>query len=138
MNLSFKTGPLPTRDELVALYNSTGWTAYTQNPAQLEAAIAGSLNVVTAWDGTQLVGLARIVGDGHTIAYLQDILVAPTHQRQGIGRELFQRAFSPYDDVRQKLLITDDEPRQAAFYEAMGFTEFSALKHPIRGFAKFS
>ena len=32
--------------------------------------------VIPAADGGRLVGLARVVSDGHTIAYLQDILVA--------------------------------------------------------------
>ncbi|WP_309082338.1 hypothetical protein [Zhihengliuella sp.] len=58
-------------------------------------------------------------------------------ERSRVGRELFRRAFGPFDDVRQKLLLTDDEPRQRAFYEAMGFTEIRDLKHPTRAFAKF-
>lgn len=84
-----------------------------------------------------LVGLARVVGDGLTIAYLQDILVAPKHQRLGIGRELFRRVFAPFDDVRQKVLITDSEPGQLAFYASMGFIEIRDLSHPTRTFVKF-
>lgn len=85
----------------------------------------------------RLVGLARIVGDGLTIAYLQDLLVAPEHQRAGVGSELFRLAFLPYDEVRQKVLITDDEPRQLAFYRSMGFSEIRDLEHPTRAFVRF-
>lgn len=126
------------RDEIIALYSAVGWSAYTKDPERLEAAIAASLRVVTAWDDGRLVGLARVIGDGLTIVYLQDILVAPEYQRAGIGRELFLRAFQPYDDVRQKLLLTDDEPSQIAFYRAMGFTEVRDLKYPISVFTKFT
>ncbi|GGL73957.1 GNAT family N-acetyltransferase [Glutamicibacter protophormiae] len=137
MTITYDSGRLPARDELLGLYDAVGWTAYTQDPQRLEAAIAASLSVATARAAGRLVGLARIVGDGLTIAYLQDLLVAPEYQRAGVGSELFRLAFLPYDEVRQKVLITDDEPRQLAFYRSMGFSEIRDLEHPIRAFVRF-
>lgn len=137
MTITYESGRLPARDELLALYDAVGWTSYTQDPQRLEAAIAASLSVVTARATGRLVGLARIVGDGLTIAYLQDLLVAPEHQRAGVGSELFRLAFLPSDEVRQKVLITDDEPRQLAFYRSMGFSEIRDLEHPTRAFVRF-
>ncbi|MFY9679306.1 GNAT family N-acetyltransferase [Glutamicibacter protophormiae] len=137
MTFTYDSGRLPARDELLGLYDAVGWTAYTQDPQRLEAAIAASLSVVTARAAGRLVGLARIVGDGLTIAYLQDLLVAPEYQRAGVGSELFRLAFLPYDKVRQKVLITDDEPRQLAFYRSMGFSEIRDLEHPTRAFVRF-
>lgn len=134
----YQSAVIPTQEELVDLYDSVGWSAYTNDPARLAAAVDASLTVVTARRDGRLIGLARLVGDGLTIVYLQDILIAPDSQRQGIGRELFQRVFAPFSDVRQKVLITDDEPSQRAFYESMGFTETGNLDHPIRTFVKFS
>ena len=132
---------VPTREELVSLYDSVGWTVYTRTPERLEAAIGASLRVVTARAGGELVGLARIVGEGLTIAYLQDILVRPSHHRRGIGRELFSRAFEPYDEVRQKVLMTDCGQATRSFYEAMGFTEthdLGELSEQARVFVHFS
>ena len=137
MEITYQDGAPVDRDTLTALYNAVGWSVYTKDPAKLAAAVAASLHVVTAWKDGALVGLARVVGDGLTIAYLQDILVDPEHQRLGIGRELFRRAFAPFGDVRQKVLITDDEPGQLAFYASMGFTEIRDLSHPTRAFVKF-
>ncbi|QNQ91537.1 GNAT family N-acetyltransferase [Corynebacterium poyangense] len=94
--------------ELEDLYNSVGWGAYTSDLEALVSGVGNSRYVVTARDdnGT-LLGLTRIVGDSHTIAYLQDILVRPTTQRQGIGRELMNRVFQPFIHCRQHVLITD-------------------------------
>jgi GNAT superfamily N-acetyltransferase len=64
--------------------------------------------------------------------------VAPTHQRAGIGSRLFDRVFEPFGAVRQKVLITDDEPRQQAFYHQMGFVEIREMNHPIRAFVRFN
>lgn len=129
---------LPSVDELVDLYSSVSWTAYTRDPALLHAAVARSLRVVCARQDGRLVGMARLVGDGLTIVYLQDILVAPSHQRHGLGRQLFHRVLEPFSGVRQKVVVTDDEPGQRAFYEALGFTEIRDLKSPIRAFVQFN
>lgn len=127
--LSFAEGRLPAGEQLRALYDAVGWSAYTDDLPTLEAGLAGSAWVVTAWEGAELVGLARIVSDGHTIAYLQDVLVRPIHHRRGIASELLRRAFAPFAHVRQHVLVTDAEPGQRAFYEASGFTEVHELPH---------
>lgn len=129
---------VPSVDELVELYRSVGWTAYTRDPALLHSAVARSLRVVCAREHDRLVGLARLVGDGLTIVYLQDILVLPSHHRRGIGRQLFHRVLEPFSGVRQKVVITDDEPGQRAFYEALGFTEIRDMTSPIRAFVQFN
>jgi GNAT superfamily N-acetyltransferase len=105
------------------LYRSVGWSAYTDDPGMLWAAIAGSSTVVAAREGETLVGLARVISDNASICYLQDILVHPAHHRTGVGRALVVEALAPYTHVRQKVLLTDDEPRQKAFYESLGYTQ---------------
>lgn len=112
-----------TVDELLALYESVGWTAYTGDPDLLRAAIAGASCVVTARREGKLVGLARALSDGATICYLQDVLVHPAEQRRGIGRALVEAVLDRYRTVRQKVLLTDDEPGQRAFYESLGYAE---------------
>jgi GNAT superfamily N-acetyltransferase len=69
-----------------------------------------------------LIGLIRLVGDGLTIIYIQDILVLENHQRQGIGRALMNETLEHYPDVRQKVLMTDDTPKTRAFYQSLGFS----------------
>lgn len=136
--VDYSADDIPNERELVALYDRVQWSAYTRDSARLAAAVAASLAVVTARLDGRLVGLARVVGDGLTIIYLQDILVVPDLQRTGIGRELLRRVLAPYQDVRQKVLITDDEPRQRAFYESMGFTEIRDIEHPLRVYVSLS
>ncbi|NLT25572.1 MAG: GNAT family N-acetyltransferase [Microbacteriaceae bacterium] len=135
-SITYEAAATPTRAELVELYDAVGWSAYTRDPDRLVAAVNASLRLITVRDDGELIGLARLVGDGHSIVYLQDILIRPTHQSRGIGREVFQRLFAPFEDVRQKVLITDDEPAQRAFYESMGFREASSLEHPIRTYVQ--
>ncbi len=61
------TDQKPTMPEVLALYKSVGWSMYTRDPARLERALTHSLTVLSAYEGKQLVGLIRAVGDGETI-----------------------------------------------------------------------
>ena len=125
--------------DLLSLYESVGWAAYTRDPDLLTQAIRSSSFVVTARDEEGgLVGLARVISDDATICYLQDILVRPAFQGAGIGRALIEQVAARYQHVRQTVLITDNEPGQRAFYEALGFTEGSNFTpEPLRVFAQF-
>jgi GNAT superfamily N-acetyltransferase len=115
-----------------------GWSAYTDDPETLRAALEGSSIVVAARDGGTLVGLARVISDSASICYLQDILVHPAHHRTGMGRALVAEALAPYAHVRQKVLLTDDEPHQKAFYESLGYTWTSEFRGgAVRAFVRF-
>lgn len=130
--------PALDMDEVAALYRAVGWTSYTDDVPTLEAALAGSSHVVAARCDGHLVGLARVISDGATICYLQDVLVHPDAQRAGVGRALVLAALEPYVSVRQKVLLTDDEPGQRAFYESLGYRE--TRDHdagPLRAFVRF-
>lgn len=81
---------------VVQVYDAVAWSAYTKEPDNLAAAL----------------GLARVISDGHSICYLQDVLVDPKFQRTGLGRDLAQYVLAPYAHVRQKVLLTDTEQGQ--------------------------
>ena len=129
---------------VVRLYDAVGWSAYTDAPQTLASGLAGSAQVAVAWEGQDLVGLARVVSDGHTVCYLQDVLVDPRHQRTGLGRRLVELVLAPFAHVRQKVLLTDTEPGQKAFYESLGYRQAGGdLPEdddgglPLRAFVRF-
>ena len=107
--------------ELLDLYNDANWTAYTSDPKVLENAIKNSFYVLTARHENKLVGLLRIVGDGSTIAYIQDILVLKGFKRNKIGTQLIKSALEKFQTIRQKVLLTEDNTEQRSFYESLGF-----------------
>lgn len=130
--------PTFTADELQQLYRAVGWVAYLQDPELLPAAIVGSSHVVAARSDGRLVGLARVVSDGVSICYVQDVLVEPGLHRIGIGRSLVTAVLEPYSAVRQKVLLTDAEPGQRRFYEALGFHEVhDVADSALRAFVRF-
>lgn len=115
------------QEELRELYTSVGWTAYTRDPAALQKAINNSTFVATARAHGELVGLARVLSDDVAIAYLQDILVRPDFQHRGVGTALLERCLRRFGHVRQKVLLTDDQGSQHAFYRSLGFADVGDL-----------
>jgi len=120
--------------QLRALYESVGWTSYTDDIDALVRAVTGSQWVATRWSGDRLVALCRVVTDGASIAYVQDLLVAPKWQRTGLGRSLFELASDRHAHVRRLVLMTDDRPEQLGFYRAMGLAD--TREGPLRCFVR--
>lgn len=116
-----------SRDEIQRLYSQVGWTAYTEDLNALEQGFKNSLLVLASFENDELLGIIRVVGDGFTVILVQDILVFPQYQRQGIGTALLKAVLDRYSHVRQIQLVTDNTPQTVAFYKSLGFSDFSAL-----------
>ncbi len=114
-------------EEIRHLYTEAGWTAYTADMASLRQGFAHSLLVLAAREEGELLGLIRLVGDGFTVVFVQDLLVVPARQRQGIGTALVKAALARYPRVRQIQLTADRTPEAVAFYRSLGFVEFSEI-----------
>ncbi len=114
-------------EEIARLYTAVGWTAYTDNIRVLREGYKNSMLVLAAYDGDELLGIIRTVGDGATIVFVQDILVFPDKQRHGIGTALLKEILNRYPDVRQIELATDNTAKTMAFYKSMGFSEMSEI-----------
>ena len=123
-----------SEEEILSLYSAVGWVAYTENKDALRKGYENSLLTLAAYEGDTLLGIIRAVGDGATIVFIQDILVYPAYQRQGIGTALLRALLDCFQNVRQIELATDNTPKTVAFYKSLGFWEFSDIG--MTGFMK--
>ena len=96
MILNFSNRNKINPEQLEKLYNDVEWYAYTQDLVVLQQAMEQSLEVISVWKDDELVGLIRVVGDGLTIIYIQDILVLNSYQNQGIATQLVQQVLMKY------------------------------------------
>ena len=120
--------PIVTLEDVLPLYEAVGWTNYTTKPEMLEVAYKNSLHIIGAFnDDEKLIGVLRGVGDGASILFIQDILVYPEYQHQGIGTKLLQLSLEKYKNVYQIQLATDDSTKTVSFYESNGFTNLTSL-----------
>src|SRR5512145_98340 len=80
-------------EEVVELYKSAGWWQETPEArAVIAPMIRGSLcfMVARSIEG-RIVGMARVISDGYSDAYIQDVVVQPNYRGRGVGRELVRR-----------------------------------------------
>jgi hypothetical protein len=121
MNIEYKFNEPIDTDQFIDLLNASGLgdRRPIQDRACLEGMISNSNLTVSAWDSSQLVGLARSMTDFHYACYLSDLAVSETHQKCGIGKQLqalTQRQLGP----RCKLILIA-APAANSYYEHIGF-----------------
>ncbi|MGL5075534.1 MAG: GNAT family N-acetyltransferase, partial [Waterburya sp.] len=83
------------RDQLVNLYSQCGWSS-AEKPDVLLFALANSETVISAWHQNLLIGLGNAISDKALVVYYPHLLVLPSYQNKGIGREIMKRLQSPY------------------------------------------
>lgn len=121
MQFTIKEYETYNSEEILNLYASVGWTNYTDNPEMLKNAYANSLKILGAYENDKLIGIIRVVGDGYSIIYIQDILIYPEYQHKGVGTALMKAVLEMYQHVYQKTLLTDNTEKTIRFYKSTGF-----------------
>ncbi|MBQ8202352.1 MAG: GNAT family N-acetyltransferase [Clostridia bacterium] len=86
-----------------------------------------------ACDGERLVGYAEIISNGVTDAYIQDVMVHPDYQRQGIGTQLMERILARLtaDGVYMVSVIYGEDALRP-FYELFGFSTMLCGQREMR------
>lgn len=135
MEFSIKEYEAYHEEEILPLYESVGWTNYTQKPQMLNEAYLHSLKIYAAYVGNKLVGIIRVVGDGASVVFVQDLLVYPQYHRQGIGTALLKKIMEEYDGVYQLHLLTENTEKTIAFYKSLGFLMDTDIE--CRAFSKY-
>mgnify|MGYP003303869283 FL=1 len=121
--------------EILPLYESVGWINYIRKPQMLKDAYLFSLKSYAAFADSKLVGIIRVVGDGSSVVFVQDLLVYPEYQRKGIGTALLKRIMDDYRGVYQLHLLTENTEKTIAFYKSLGFIMDTDID--CRAFSKY-
>ncbi len=109
----------PDVGELRQLFAAAGLARRAQDNDEVMArALAGSTIVLTAWDGDELVGFARLLGDEVTTAYVSTVAIAPRWQDRGLGTRMMRDLLRGRDGMK---LVLESLPGSERFYERLGF-----------------
>ncbi len=136
MEFSIKEYKAYNEQEVLPLYESVGWTNYAQKPQMLKKAYLHSLKSYAAYIDNKLVGIIRVVGDGASVVFVQDLLVYPQYHRQGIGTALLKRILEEYNGVYQLHLLTENTEKTIAFYKSLGFLMDTDIE--CRAFSRYN
>ena len=112
-------------DEIINLYKAAGWWKDSYNPKGVQPLIKGSFAfaVVVKKDLGKAIGMGRIISDGVSDAYIQDLVILPKYRGQGIGKKLVN-ALIKYCLSKKIIWIgLIAEPGQNEFYSSVGFKQ---------------
>ena len=118
---------------LADLRQSVGWNRMERELADMHLHNAFHL---CCFDGDRLVGYAAVVGNGVTDAYIQDLMVHPDYQQQGIGHQLMQRTLERLrNEGIYMVSVIYGDAELLKYYEEFGFTTMLCGQmelHPAR------
>jgi ribosomal protein S18 acetylase RimI-like enzyme len=111
------------QNEIVELYKAGGWWKDEYNASSLKDLIKGSFAFAVAIDSNskKAIGMGRLISDGISDAYLQDLIVIPTFRKKGIGKQIAQTLIDYCKKRKITWLGLISEPDQDGFYKKLGF-----------------
>jgi ribosomal protein S18 acetylase RimI-like enzyme len=111
-------------EEIADLYRAGGWWKDTYEAAGLVPLMRGSFAFAIAIDHRTggLAGMGRVISDGVSDGYIQDLVVLPEYRRQGIGQKIVDTLVEACKARGVLWIGLVAEPGSESFYERLGFT----------------
>jgi GNAT superfamily N-acetyltransferase len=111
----------PPLDVVLRLYKSAGWWEGEDRDEVLEDIVRGAACFAAAYAGGEMIGMGRVLSDGVSDAYIQDLVVDPAWRKRGVGSAIvvFLRNWCVGRGFGWIGLVA--MPGTVPFYEHLGF-----------------
>ncbi len=119
MKIIYRQDIIPTIDQIIDVYTSSGINRPTDNKERIEKMYANSNLVLTAWDNAKLVGISRALTDFCYSCYLSDLAVKQSYKKQGIGKKSIDLTRKEIGEESMLLLLS--APAAMEYYPKIGF-----------------
>ncbi|MCX6690161.1 MAG: GNAT family N-acetyltransferase [Methanoregula sp.] len=109
--------------DIVQLYKAGRWWKDEFDPAGIAGLIQGSFAFAVAFDTTtgHAIGMGRVISDGVSDAYIQDLVVQPAYRDRGIGVQILTLLVEHCKKAGLTWIGLIAEPDSEAFYTSLGF-----------------
>lgn len=113
----------PTLEEFKKLRDCVEWNlsekGISDNRAQ--QSLDDSPYCICAYDDDKIVGMVRLTGDKSMYGYVQDTIVMPNYQGQGLGRKMMVALLNKVKNMKGYLIGTCPSKISVEFYKKLGF-----------------
>jgi ribosomal protein S18 acetylase RimI-like enzyme len=111
----------PTAEEYNYIRKQVGWTGYELN--EINIGLKATLYCVCIYKHNQIIAMGRVIGDGILVFYIQDIIVHPDYQRQGIGTKIMDKVmeYIRKNSVNNTIIGLMSAAGKEEFYMKYGF-----------------
>ncbi|MDP2797171.1 MAG: GNAT family N-acetyltransferase [Methanoregula sp.] len=110
-------------DEIADLYRAGGWWKEEYDPAAISSLIQGSFSFAVAVEKKtgKAIGMGRVISDGVSDGYIQDLVVLSDYRKSGIGKELVSALVDRCIQSGINWIALIAEPDTETFYLPIGF-----------------
>jgi N-acetylglutamate synthase-like GNAT family acetyltransferase len=117
---------LPTFEQFASLHEASGLIkskkgSYTKE--QLFQAAINSWYHIAIYDQERLIAFGRMISDGIYQALICDVMVDPTYQKQGLGKQIIEELLSKCNETGIKSIQLFSAKGKQHFYKKLGFEE---------------
>jgi|WetSurMetagenome_2_1015567.scaffolds.fasta_scaffold02756_13 aralkylamine N-acetyltransferase len=115
--------------EIAELYRAGGWWKEEYDQKEIPGLIRGSFLFAIAVDRKtgHAIGMGRVISDGISDGYIQDLVVLPEYRKTGIGTQLVSLLVKKCIEQGISWIGLIAEPDTEKFYLPLGF-------HPMKGY----
>lgn len=123
----------PEAEQLNALRRKVGWSSFDLQDTK--KGLENTVFCVSAYnEKDEFIGMARVIGDGYTCFYVEDVMVDPDYQKQGIGFAMLKEIEAYFDSrviyeengekkYRYVIIGLMAAKNRESFYRNFGFIE---------------
>lgn len=110
-------------EEIAALYKAGGWWKEEYNTKDLPHLILGSFAFAVATEGKtgRAVGMGRVIADGVSDGYIQDLVILPEFRKSGVGKRIVSALVDRCLQCGITWIGLIAEPETEKFYRQLGF-----------------
>jgi len=110
-------------EEIVNLYKAGGWWKQSYDKSGIKYLIDGSFAfaVVIEKKTGKAVGMGRLLSDGVSDAYIQDLVLLKEYRGKGLGKWLVEELVNYCKSRKILWICLIAEPNQDNFYKKIGF-----------------
>jgi ribosomal protein S18 acetylase RimI-like enzyme len=111
------------RAQMIRLYKEAGWwsPANDRQPEFVDKIAENSYCFVGAFSDGEMIGMGRVLSDGISDAYIQDVTVLHDYRRRGIGGRIIAHLLGKLQADRIEWIGLIGEPGTGDFYTKLGF-----------------
>lgn len=120
------TEQLPAFHQFAYLHEESGLkkskkASYTKE--QLYEAVCNSFYTFSIYDDHQLIAFGRMISDGIYQALICDVMVAPTYQKKGLGKQVIEGIVNKCNERGIESIQLFAVKGKQQFYKKLGFQE---------------
>ncbi|GEM_PF-1071422 len=111
------------KEKIIALYKEAGWWNIEddKNPGKVKNIVKNSFLFVGAFNKKNLIGMARVLSDVVSDAYIQDVIVKKEFKNKGIGKKLINFILEYLEKRKISWIGLISVQESEGFYKKLGF-----------------